>query len=132
MCDVGIAVFPRALCYWNPRVALPNGDVHTFLVGDEKGIDVRVALDIIRRVRRTEYDVALVFSQDQDSSGAAEEIRVVAREQNHWIKVVSGYPVSPTVRNRGDIDKTGWFPIKCALYDGCTDPSDCRPEEPSG
>ena len=126
----GIVVFSRGLRYRNQRVALPDGNVHTFLVGEEKGIDVRIALDIIRGAHRAEYDVALVFSQDQDLSEAAAEIRVIAHEQNRWIKAVSSYPVSPTVRNRRGIDKTDWFPIDRALYDSCTDPRDYRPKKP--
>lgn len=59
---------------------------------------------------------------------AAEEIRVIAREQNRWVKVVSCYPISPTVRNRRGIDKTDWFQIDRALYDSCTDPRDYRPK----
>ena len=42
---------------------------------------VRVALDVIALAHRREYDVALVFSQDQDLSEVAEEIRTIAREQ---------------------------------------------------
>jgi len=61
-------------------VVLPDGTQHTFLSGEEKGIDVRIALDIIRLAHRGEYEVALVFSQDQDLSEAAEEVRVIAGE----------------------------------------------------
>jgi len=54
--------------------------------------------------------------------------RVIAREQNRWIKVVSCSPISPTVRNRRGIDKTDWFQIDRPLYDSCTDPRDYRPK----
>ena len=127
----GHGAFLHALRYRNPRIALPKGSVHTFLVVEEKGIDVRVGLDIIPRARRTEYDIALVFSQDQDLSEAAEEIRVVADEQNRWIIVVSSYPVRPTVRNRRCIDKTDWSPIDRALYDACTDQGIIVPGNPA-
>lgn len=55
---------------------------------------MRIALDIIRLAHRREYDVALVFSQDQDLSEAADEIRVIAQEQERWIKIASSFPVS--------------------------------------
>lgn len=125
----GIVVFSRTLRYRNQRVALPDGNVHTFLVGEEKDIDVRIALDIIRGAHRAEYDVARVFSQDQDLSEAAAEIRVIAHEQNRWIKVVSSDPVSPTVRNRRGINQTDWFPIDRARYGSCIDPRDYRPKK---
>ena len=35
---------------------------------------MRIALDVIRLAHRAEYDVALLFSQDQDLSEVAEEV----------------------------------------------------------
>lgn len=44
----GVKVFSRALRYRNQVVTLPDGTQSTFLKGEEKGIDVRIALDVIR------------------------------------------------------------------------------------
>ncbi len=74
--------------------------------------------------------MALIFSQDQDLSEVAEEIRVIAREQNRWIKVASAFPLSPTTRNRRGIDKTDWIPIDRATYDSCLDRRDYRSAKP--
>ena len=41
---------------------LPDGTNHSFLAGEEKGIDVRLALDVIRMAHRQEFDVAVIFS----------------------------------------------------------------------
>ena len=79
----GVVVYSRSLRYRNRRVDLPDGTRHYVLTGEEKGIDVRIAL-----AHRHEYDVALVFSQDQDLSEVAEEIRAIARVQRRWIKIV--------------------------------------------
>ena len=100
---------------------LPDGTKHTFLTGEEKGVDVRIALDVIALAHRREYDVALVMSQDQDFSEVAEEIRVVAREQRRWIKIASAFPQSPVSRNRRGINKTDWIRIDRELYDQCLD-----------
>ncbi len=123
----GIAVYSRTLRYRNQRVTLPDGSVHTFLAGEEKGIDVRIAIDVIRLAHRNEYDVALIFSQDQDLSEVAEEVRVIAREQNRWIKVACAFPVSPTRPKQRGIDKTDWIRLDRATYDACIDPNDYRP-----
>lgn len=96
----GVNVFSRRLRYRNKTVRLPDGTSFNFLSGEEKGIDVRIALDIIRLAHRDAYDVALVFSQDQDLSEVADEIRFIARERNRWIKIASAFPVSPTSTNR--------------------------------
>src|SRR3989441_902114 len=63
-----VHVYSRSLRYRNRTVHLPDGTTHTFLAGEEKGIDVRIALDIIRMAHRGAYDVGLVLSQDQDLS----------------------------------------------------------------
>ncbi len=122
----GIKVFSRPLRYRNRKVRLPDGSTHSFLAGEEKGIDVRIALDIIRLALRNEYDVAVIFSQDQDLSEVAEEIRLIAQEQNRWIKVISAFPFSPTVRNRRGVNKADWVRIDRATYDACLDRRDYR------
>lgn len=122
----GITVFSRSLRYRNKTVKLPNSTTYSFLHGEEKGIDVRIALDIIGMAFRNEYDVALVFSQDQDLSEVADEIRVIARKQNRWIRIACAYPLSPTTTNRRGINNTQWIPIDRATYDACLDSRDYR------
>lgn len=122
----GVVVFSRPLRYRNRTVRLPDGTQHTFLTAEEKGIDVRIALDVISLAHAREYDVALVLSQDQDLSEVAQEIRTIAREQHRWIKIASAFPLSPTTRNRRGINKTDWVTIGRALYDRCLDTRDYR------
>lgn len=124
----GIVVFSRPLRYRNQQFSLSGGSQYTRLVGEEKGIDVRIALDVIRMARHNELDVALIFSQDQDLSEVAKEIRAVAQEQNRWIKIASAFPVSPTSRNRRGINGTDWIQIDRTTYDACLDPRDYRPK----
>ena len=128
----GVQVFSRPLRYRNKRVLLPDGSEHTYLAGEEKGIDVRVALDVIRLAHRSAFDVALIFSQDQDLSEVAAEIREIAREQSRWIKVASAFPWSPTSRNVRGIDKTDWIRIDRATYDACVDRRDYRAKRSPG
>jgi uncharacterized LabA/DUF88 family protein len=54
---------------------LPEGAIGSALVAQEKGIDVRIASDVIRMARQDEFDVAVIFSQDQDFSELSDEIR---------------------------------------------------------
>jgi uncharacterized LabA/DUF88 family protein len=89
----GAYVYTRPLRYRNRRIHLPDGTVHTILEGDEKGIDVRIAVDVIRVAHRRELDVALLFCRDQDLSEVAEEIRIIAADQQRWIKIASAYPI---------------------------------------
>jgi uncharacterized LabA/DUF88 family protein len=122
----GVEVFSRPLRYRNDSVKLPDGSTHTFLRGSEKGIDVRIALDIIRLAVRNEYDVAVVFSQDQDLSEVADEIRVIAKLRARWIRIACAYPVSPTSKNARGINHCEWIKIDRNIYDACLDPIDYR------
>jgi hypothetical protein len=124
----GVHVYTRPLRYRNKQVKLPDGTVHTFLDGDEKGIDVRIALDVIRLAHENKYDVALLFCRDQDLSEVADEIRVISAERKRWIKVASAFPYSPVFRVRG-INKTDWVKIDRKMYDACIDKRDYRPKK---
>jgi uncharacterized LabA/DUF88 family protein len=127
----GVVVFSRPLRYRNKEVPLPGGGTHTVLTGEEKGIDVRIALDIISLANHRAYDVALVFSQDQDLSEVAAEIRSIGREQGRWMKIASAFPSSPTSRNRRGINQTDWIRIDRSTYDSCLDPRDYRTRKSS-
>ena len=123
----GVKIFSRPLRYHNQTFKCPScSKIHTSLVGHEKGIDVRMALDIIRLAHTKAYDIALIISQDQDLSEVAEEIRLIANEQNRWIKIASAFLVSPTYNNKRGIDKTDWIKIDRKTYDSCIDPNDYR------
>ncbi len=77
-------------------------------------------------------DVAIIFSQDQDYSEAAKEIRSISKAAPRWIKVVSAFPSSQSASNQRGIDLTDWVRIDKATYDRCLDPIDYRaPETPA-
>ncbi len=126
----GTTVYSRSLRYRNKIVRLPDGSEHSYLAAEEKGIDVRVAIDVISLAWQVTYDVALVFSQDQDLSEVAAEIRQIARRQGRWIKIASAFPYSPVVRKARGIDWTDWIRIDRSTYDACLDPRDYRPKTP--
>jgi uncharacterized LabA/DUF88 family protein len=128
MARSGLHTCSRALRYRNRLVPLPGGNVISTLVGQEKGIDVRIALDVVRLAQQHVYDVGLIFSQDQDLSEAADEVRAIAREQRRWIKIASAFPSSPTALHSRGIDRTDWIPIDRATYDSCLDTRDYRPK----
>lgn len=125
-----VTVFSRKLRYRNQTINIPGLGTHSFLVGQEKGIDVRIALDVLDFVWKEFCDVVLVFSQDQDLTEVADSIRKMAREQHRWIKIACAYPHSPTSRNTRGINSTDWIKIDRATYDSCLDPRDYRPKRP--
>ena len=108
-------------------VRQPDGRTAMLPVSIEKGVDMRIALDVVQRAHARAFDVALVFSQDQDFAEVADEIRAVAREQERWIKIASAYPYSTASRTFRGIDRTDWIQIDRETYDACLDPRDFRP-----
>ncbi len=124
----GVQTYSRSLRYRNQTIRLPDGSATTILLGQEKGIDIRIALDVVRLARENRYDVALIFSQDQDLSEAADEVKAISVEQGRWIKIACAFPFSPTVENRRGINGTEWIKIDRATYDRCLDANDYRPK----
>lgn len=126
-----VHVFSRALRYNNRTIKLPDGTQCSFLVGQEKGIDVRLALDVVSLALARSYDVAVIFSQDQDLTEAVDEVKAIAGMQTRWIKVACAFPASPTSTNKRGINKTDWIKIARTEYDSCLDPKDYRPSKPN-
>ncbi len=125
----GVQTFSRALRYRNQTIALADGSLTVTLVGQEKGVDVRIALDIVRFALETRYEVALIFSQDQDLSEAVQDVKKISMLQNRWIKSACAFPVSPTVPKTRGINGTDWIRIDRPTYDACIDPNDYRPKK---
>ncbi|OQX00276.1 MAG: hypothetical protein BWK73_49025 [Thiothrix lacustris] len=103
----------------------PDGTLYK--VPQEKGIDIRIALDLVRCTRKKEFDAAIIFSQDQDLSEAVKEMKDIAKSQNRKIEIISAFPSSASASGERGINGTTWFKIEKSLYDTCLDHRDYRP-----
>jgi uncharacterized LabA/DUF88 family protein len=70
--------------------------VDTVRRGREKGIDLRIGLDMVRLARRGEYDVAVLVSQDSDLNQAVNELMLLRDELDIWLAVENPIPFDPT------------------------------------
>ena len=96
-------------------------------VAREKGIDVKIALDMVGLARSGEYDVALLFSEDTDLGEAVKEVSKIAAEQGRWVMVACAYPYNAEHRRPGrGIPGTRWIKIEKLIYKSCTDSKDFR------
>jgi len=128
-----VKVYSRSLRYQNETITVPDcpacgtaqSDISRYRAR-EKGIDVRLALDVVSLALDKAYDVALLFSQDQDLSEVADEIRTIARRQARWIKIASAFPDRPGLLGNVGINRTDWLPSDEATYAACIDPTDYR------
>lgn len=114
--------FHRRVRYTTQLVKLPDGTDHLVEVAQEKGIDIRIALDVVMLAIDGAYDVALLFSQDQDLSEVVDDLKRVARRQGRWIKAACAYPVGGTNSSRG-VNGATWLQIDQPTYQSCIDPN---------
>ena len=94
--------------------------------GQEKGVDVQLALDLVELARDGAFDVALIFSQDTDLNGAVRLAERIRREAGTWVAFECAYPVGAGTQNARGIGGTRWSQIDQATYDACIDPRDYR------
>jgi uncharacterized LabA/DUF88 family protein len=125
MGNQGIHVHSRHLRHRVLPVGGSRADSRSVVVSEEKGIDVRIAIDVIRLASKCAYDVALLFSQDQDFAEAAIEVREIAREQNRWIKIACAFPARSRLVQVGN-RRDRLIPIDRETYEACLDRRDYR------
>jgi hypothetical protein len=95
----------------------------------EKGVDVRLALDVVQLARTKQFDVGVIYSQDQDLAEVVQEVKAIAREHDRWIKLASAFPFGEYATYDRGIAGTDWFKIDQDMYNKCLDPYDYRPKK---
>jgi uncharacterized LabA/DUF88 family protein len=121
-----VQVYRRSLVYRAKKIEVPGFGEHTVEIGQEKGIDVRLALDVLDTAHRNLFDVAVIFSQDQDLNELVRLIHAVSASEKRWLKIASAYPFNGSTGNKRGINNTDWCPIDRATYESCIDPHDYR------
>ena len=95
--------------------------------GQEKGVDVSLAIDLVQATHEQRYDAAIIVSQDWDFGPAVRLAKAIAQSQGRTLAFESAFPVGPgSLSNRG-VPGTKWVPIDKTTYDACRDPKDYRP-----
>jgi len=125
----GIHVTTRPLRYHEEELTV-DGVTKTVFVPQEKGVDIRIALDLVSCALAGQFDVAVIYSQDQDLGEAAREVREISKKLDREIIVACAFPFGPNASVKRGIDKTDWIRIEEADYNTCLDPYDYRPKKP--
>ena len=95
--------------------------------GQEKGVDVSLALDLVRATYDQQYEVAILVSQDWDFGPAVRLAKEIAQVQGRRLAFESCFPVGPGSLSRRGVPGTTWVPIDQGIYDACRDVRDYRP-----
>jgi uncharacterized LabA/DUF88 family protein len=122
----GVDVYSRPLAYAQESILLPDGSRTEVRIAREKGIDVRIALDMVRLAREDAYDVAVLFSQDQDLNEAVSEVHRIRTDTGRWMKVYCAFLVDHAGGHRPWVRGAAPLPITRAEYERCIDPMDYR------
>ena len=123
----GIAVTTRSLGYRKRRMFDEDGDVEFMVQAKEKGIDIRIALNLERVARRDELTAAIIYSQDQDLNEVVSEIEAIGELKGIEIKLASAFATGPASDFDRGIDRTQWLRFDKQVYDCCHNKTDYFP-----
>jgi len=98
---------------------IPKGSYLTTTTPEEKGIDVRLAIDFIRLTLDKAFDVGILFTQDQDHAETVKEAKRIAREQGRKLRIISVFPAGGN--NPAGVNDTEWVKLSSAEYFACLD-----------
>ena len=125
---------PRHTFWTNKLDYLETQGVHVYRgrvnsSGQEKGVDVSLALDLVQATYEQRYETAIIVIQDADFGPAVFLARNIVRVQGRQLLFESAFPVGPgTLRGRRrGVPGTRWVHIGQTGYDACRDPRDYRP-----
>lgn len=95
--------------------------------GQEKGVDVSLALDLIKATYEERFECAIIVSRDTDFGPAVRMSKEIAKMQDRRLTFESSYPIGSGRSSRRGIPGTLWVPILKSTYDSCLDLTDFRP-----
>lgn len=119
------------------RIELYRGRINPN--GQEKGVDVSLAIDLIKLTYEQAYDTAIIVSQDQDFGPAVKLAKEIAHGQGRMVQFISAFPFEETrinpatgrnVTNRRGIPGCAWVHITKTMYDACYDSREYRSNPP--
>ena len=95
--------------------------------GQEKGVDVSLALDLVQATYERTYETVVIVSQDSDFGPAVRLSKEIAWSQGRTLTFCSAFPFERGKVSHRGVPGTIWFHIDKATYDACHDPRDYRP-----
>ncbi|HVR07445.1 MAG TPA: NYN domain-containing protein [Thermoanaerobaculia bacterium] len=119
--------------FWTAKLRMMKGQGieiykgHINPGGQEKGVDVSIAVDLVRLTYQDAYDVAIVVSADWDLAPAIKLARLIATENGRTPDFESASPYEPGIFENRGLPGTTWLKIDKAMYDRCRDYNEYRP-----
>lgn len=122
----------RSHDFWSNKFrALRSAGVYVYRgrvnrYGQEKGVDVSIAIDLVHATHERRYDTAILVSQDHDFGPAVSLSKHIAQQQGREVVIESAFPSQRHGHRSRGIPGANPVPIDQATYDSCHDPTDYR------
>ncbi|MDR2756696.1 MAG: NYN domain-containing protein [Planctomycetaceae bacterium] len=113
-------LYQKEIVVHTPHLVQHNGSYK------EKGIDVKIAIDIVHLAMTNEYDIAVLFSQDRDFNEIGNVIAKISKNQNRKIELFCAFPVSALLQNNRGVKSMLPIMINKQTYDSAIDFTDYR------
>ena len=111
--------------FWITKLRrLRREGIHTYQgsinrAGQEKGVDVSIAIDLVQATHERRFESAIIVSQDSDFGPAVRLAKRIARSQGRTIEIDSAFPLNPSEKRQRGVPGTRWCPIGRSTYDAC-------------
>lgn len=92
--------------------------------GEEKGVDVSIAIDLVQATHERRFETAILVSQDHDFEPAVRLSKRIAQDQGREVVIESAFPRFQRGHRFRGIPGANPVPIDQATYDSCFDPTD--------
>ena len=99
--------------------------------GQEKGVDVSIAIDLLKLTYEKAYDVAILVTGDSDLGPAVKLAKAIAKTYASFPTFESAFPFELGKHDPRGVPGTTWIHIDKALYDACRDPKEYRGPKPT-
>ena len=93
----------------------------------EKGVDVHLAIDLMRDFMMGRCDIVAIVSQDRDFDGVVSSVKDLSKRLQRPVRVMCAFPMGPGTTNRFGIQGAQARGVQKEEYDACLDPRDYRP-----
>jgi uncharacterized LabA/DUF88 family protein len=124
--------------FWNNKLRhLAARGVHVYRGrinpgGQEKGVDVSIAIDLIRLTYEQAYDVAILVSSDSDLGPAVRLAKGLCSAQGRMCSFESAFPYEEPHHAPRGVPGTVCRRISRGTYDACRDPREYRARRTAG
>jgi NYN domain len=94
---VPIHTFTPELRYRNEWTQRHDGQWQIYRAATEKGVDVRLALDMVDAAHERQCDAMVLMSEDSDLQQAVDRCKEIARKQGRDLPIANAFPHNPAV-----------------------------------